>query len=59
MHPRMRQARSDFALVSSGKVYALRGDKSQFDRLAGQNVTIKGKVDGTTITVDSIAATKS
>ena len=49
---------SDFALVSGGKVYTLKGDKSQFDKLAGQNVTIKGKVDGTTITVDSIAAAK-
>jgi hypothetical protein len=50
---------SDFALVSGGKVYTLKGDKSQFDKLAGQNVTIKGKVDGQTITVDSIVAAKS
>ena len=50
---------SDFALVSAGKVYTLKGDKSQFDKFAGQNVTIKGKLDGTTITVDSIAAAKS
>jgi hypothetical protein len=50
---------SDFALVSAGKVYTLKGDKSQFDKFAGQNVTIKGKVDGKTITVDSIAAAKS
>jgi hypothetical protein len=40
-------------------VYILKGDKSQFDKLAGQNVTVKGKVDGTTVTVDSIAAAKS
>jgi hypothetical protein len=39
-------------------VYTLKGDKNQFDKLAGQNVTIKGKVDGKTITVDSIAAGK-
>jgi hypothetical protein len=50
---------SEFVLVSSGKVYTLKGDKSQFDKLSGQNVTIKGKVDGTTITVNSIAAAKS
>jgi hypothetical protein len=50
---------SDFALVSGGTVYTLKGDKNQFDKLAGQNVTIKGKVDGKTITVDSIAAAKS
>jgi hypothetical protein len=50
---------SDFALVSAGKVYTLKGDKSQFDKFAGQNVTVKGKLDGKTITVDSIAAAKS
>jgi hypothetical protein len=50
---------SDFALVSKGKVYTLKGDKVQLDKFAGQNVTIKGKVDGKTITVDSIAAAKS
>jgi len=50
---------SDFALVSGGKVYTLKGDKSQFDKFAGQNVTIKGKLDGKTITVDSIEAAKS
>jgi hypothetical protein len=49
---------SDFALVSGSQVYTLKGDKSQFDKLAGQKVTIKGKVNGTTITVDSIAAAK-
>jgi hypothetical protein len=50
---------SDFALVSEGKVYTLKGDKVQLDKFAGQNVTIKGKVNGKTITVDSIAAAKS
>jgi hypothetical protein len=30
----------------------LKGDKSQLDKLAGQRVTVKGKVDGTTITVE-------
>jgi hypothetical protein len=50
---------SDFAIVSGGKVYTLKGDKSQFDKYAGQNVTVKGKVDGTTITVASITAAKS
>lgn len=50
---------SDFALVSGDKVYTLKGDKSQLDKFAGQNVTVKGKVDGTTITVGSISAAKS
>lgn len=37
---------SDFALVSEGKVYTLKGDRVQRDKFAGQNMTIKGKVDG-------------
>lgn len=50
---------SDFALVTGGKVYTLKGDKTQFDKLAGDNVVVKGKVSGTTISVDSITASKS
>jgi hypothetical protein len=50
---------SDFALVSGGKVYILKGDKTQLDKFAGENVVVKGKVSGTTISVDSIAASKS
>jgi hypothetical protein len=50
---------SDFALVSGSKVYVLKGDKTQFDKFAGENVIIKAKVDGKTVTVDSIAAAKS
>jgi hypothetical protein len=50
---------SDFALVSGGKVYTLRGNKAQFDKLAGENVVVKGKVFGTTVSVDSITASKS
>jgi hypothetical protein len=50
---------SDFALVSGGKVYTLKGDKTQLDKFAGENVVVKGKVSGTTISVDSITASKS
>jgi hypothetical protein len=49
---------SDFALVSGDKVYTLKGDKSQIDKFAGEAVTVKGKVDGMTVSVDSIAAAK-
>src|SRR5216684_3618064 len=49
---------SDFALVSGGKVYTLNGDKAQFDKFAGENVVVKGKVSGTTISVDSISSSK-
>jgi hypothetical protein len=50
---------SDFALVSGDKVYALKGDKAQFDRFARENVVVKGKVSGTTISVDSTGLSKS
>jgi hypothetical protein len=50
---------SDFALVSNGKVYTLKGDKTQFDKFAGANVVVKGTVSGDTISVDTISAPKS
>ena len=50
---------SDLALVSGGKVYTLKGTKTQFDKLAGENVIVKGNVSGTTISVNSITASKS
>jgi hypothetical protein len=37
---------------------AMCASAGQFDKFAGQNVTIKGKLDGKTITVNSIAAAK-
>jgi hypothetical protein len=47
---------SDFGLISGDKVYTLKGDSKQFDKFAGQSVTIKGEVSGTTVTFQSIAA---
>ena len=49
---------SDYALVSGDKVYTLKGDKAQLEKHAAQKVTVQGKVDGDTMTVDSIAAAK-
>jgi hypothetical protein len=46
-------------LVSEGKVYKLKGDDAAIKGLAGENVTVKGTVDGDTITVASVAAQKS
>jgi hypothetical protein len=46
-------------LVSDGKVYKLKGEDDAIKGLAGQNVTIKGTVDGDTITVTSVAEQKS
>jgi hypothetical protein len=50
---------SDFALISDGKVYTLKGDKTQFDKFAGENVVVKGVATGTTISVDTIDTSKS
>jgi len=50
---------ADFALATGGKVYILKGDKLQFDKLAGRNVNIKGTVKGNTISVNSIEIAKS
>jgi hypothetical protein len=49
---------SDYALASSDKVYTLKGDKTKFNSLAGQKVTVKGALSGNTITVSSIVAAK-
>jgi hypothetical protein len=45
--------------LNGGKVYTLKGGKTQFNKFAGENVAVKGKVPGTTISVDSITASKS
>ncbi|MBN9615396.1 MAG: hypothetical protein BGO25_03330 [Acidobacteriales bacterium 59-55] len=49
---------AEFALASGDKVYTLKSDKAQFDRFAGQNATVKGKVSGDAISVDSISRAK-
>lgn len=46
-------------LVSEGKVYKLKGEEDTVKGLAGENVTVKGTVDGDTITVTSVEARKS
>ena len=50
---------SDYGLVSGDKVYTLKGDAKLMDKYAGQKVTVKGDVAGTTVTVRSITQTKS
>lgn len=50
---------SDYALVSGGKVYTLKGDTKALDKYAGQNVTVTGKISGTTVTVSSVSPAKS
>jgi hypothetical protein len=50
---------SDYALVSNGKVYTLKGNRAELDKFAGQNVKVTGKVSGNTVAVDSVSASKS
>jgi hypothetical protein len=50
---------SDYALVSGGKVYTLKGDAKQIGKYAGQSVTVAGTVSGQPVTVKSISPAKS
>ena len=47
---------SDYALIVGDKLYTLKGDKAAFDKFAGATVTVRGKADGSMLTVDSIKA---
>jgi hypothetical protein len=47
-----------FALVVGDRVYNLRGDSAELDKYAAQKVTLKGKLKGDTVTVDSVAPAK-
>ena len=48
------KAGSKYALLVGDKVYVLKGDAKQFDRLAGKKVKVNGDVTGTTVAVGSI-----
>ena len=47
-----------FALVVGDKTYNLRGDSADLDKYAAQKVTVKGKLKGNTVAVDSVAPAK-
>ncbi len=47
-----------FALVVGDKVYTLHGDSAELDKYAAQKVTLKGKLKGNTVAVDSVAPAK-
>jgi len=49
---------SDYALVVGKKVYTLKGVPAELDKFAGQRVTVKGKVTGDTVAVESITPAK-
>ncbi|MFZ0771460.1 MAG: hypothetical protein WCA49_12565 [Candidatus Sulfotelmatobacter sp.] len=44
----------DYALVIGDKVYTLKGDKDQIDKVAGRQVKVTGTLSGDAITVESI-----
>jgi hypothetical protein len=43
-----------YALIVGKKVYTLEGHKAELDKVAGMKATVKGKVSGETVTVQSI-----
>ena len=47
---------SDYTLVVGDKVYTLKGDKAAIDKFAGANAIVKGKLSGSTVTMESIKA---
>ena len=50
------KAGAEYALVVGDKVYTLKGDKTAIDKFAGENAVVKGKLSGSTVTVESIKA---
>jgi hypothetical protein len=48
-----------YALVVGSKVYTLEGHEGEVDKLAGEKATVKGKVTGETVAVQSIAPAKA
>ena len=49
---------SKYALVAGQKLYTLEGHESDLYKLAGHRVSVKGKVNGDTIAVDSVTPAK-
>jgi hypothetical protein len=47
-----------FALVVGDKTYNLRGDSAELDKYAAQKVTVKGKLNGDMVAVDSVTPAK-
>jgi len=46
---------ANYTLVDGNKVYALDGSAADIDKLAGQRISVTGTIDGSTITVSSVA----
>ncbi len=52
------KAGSGYALVTADKVYKLKGEAAQLDKLAGAKAKITGSLSGDTIAVVSVAPAK-
>ena len=52
------KAGQGFALVVGDKVYSLREDSAELDKYAAQKITVKGKLKGNTVAVDSVGPAK-
>jgi hypothetical protein len=52
------KAGQGFALVVGDKTYNLQGDSADLDKYAAQKVTVKGKLKGHTVAVDSVTPAK-
>jgi hypothetical protein len=50
--------RTKYALVVGKKVYTLEGHEAELDKLAGMAATVKGRVMGEMMTVQSVATAK-
>jgi hypothetical protein len=50
--------KSGYALVVGNDVYKVMGHEADFDKYAAETVTVKGTVDGKTVTVDSVVPAK-
>jgi hypothetical protein len=47
-----------YALAAEKKIYTLEGHEAQLAELAGQKVTVKGTLNGDTLSVQEVAASK-
>lgn len=50
--------KSGYALVVGNDVYKVMGHEADFDKYAAETVTVKGTVDGKTVTVASVMPAK-
>ena len=47
-----------YALAADKKVYTLEGHEAELDKLAGQKVIVRGSLNGDSISVQSVTASK-